>query len=122
MKLKPLYERDQHIQKLEQLIKNRKTLLREIYTTIHKSTEENHYLIDIVKDYKSYYHDLKNQKIKQLESLVKLQDYVYHAIENKNNLLLDTDGINQAKQDRTIVNNKIKNIKKELDIINNIKL
>lgn len=120
--MKSLYERDQHIQKIEQLIKNRKTLLREIYTTIHNSTEENHYLIDIVNDYKNYYHDLKNQKNKQLESLVKLQDYVYHVIENKNNLLLDKDGINQAKQDRNIVDNKIKNIKKELDIINNIKL
>ena len=120
--MKQLYERDQHIQKLEQLIKNRKTLLREIYTSINNSTNENNYLIDIVNDYKNYYHDLKNQKKQQLESLIKLQEYIYNAIENKNKLLLDTHDINEAKQDRHIVNTKIKNIKKELDIINNIEL
>jgi hypothetical protein len=110
----PLAERDDKIQQLKNVIDNRKKLLREIYTSISKSTEENEYLNGVVRDYTNYYDNMKKQKEKQLDSLNKLNYYI-DTILNKNND--NSSLLRQAKEDKKDIMKEIKRIKREIENI-----
>ncbi len=107
-----LSERDMNIQKLNNVIENRKKLLREIYKGIRNSTEENRYLKGVVRDYTNYYAYMKKQKEKQLESLYKLEFYinnVLHKNANKEHIL------RQSQEDKKSVEREIKKVKREMN-------
>jgi len=108
-----LSERDSKIDKIKNVIENRKKLLREIYKGIRDSTEENEYLKGIVSDYKSYYDNMKKQKETQIESLQKLVYYMDAILqENKHN----PDMLRQAKEDKKNILREINKIKREMEM------
>jgi hypothetical protein len=108
----PLSERDDNIQKVKNVIENRKKLLRDIYTGIRNSTEENRYLKGVVRDYTHYYANMKKQKEKQVEVLNKLLYYIDVILDNNKN----TENIlRQAQEDKKDIVREIKKIKREID-------
>jgi hypothetical protein len=107
----PLSERDNKIQTLKNVIENRKMLLREIYKGIRNSTEENKYLIGVVRDYTNYYDNLKKQKEKQLEGLHKLLYYIDTILNVKEHQISNK----QALEDKKEIMREINKIKKEID-------
>lgn len=132
-----LSQRDMNIQKLKNVIENRKKLLREIYKGIRNSTEENRYLKGVVRDYTNYYAYMKKQKEKQLEGLYKLEFYIDNVLqqnsksassksansksansknansknENKGHIL------RQSQEDKKSVEREIKKVKREINDI-----
>jgi hypothetical protein len=109
-----LSERDIKIQKLKNVIENRNKLLREIYTSIRNSTEENRYLKGVVRDYTNYYANMKKQKEKQLEGLIKLEHYI-DTILQKNSNNQSSSVLRQAQEDKKEIVREIKKIKREID-------
>ena len=108
----PLSERDAKIQKLKNVIENRKKLLREIYTGIRNSTEENIYLKGVVNDYTNYFDNIKKQKESQLDGLNKLNYYIDTILQNKKS---SDDLLRQAQEDKKEILREIKKIKREID-------
>ena len=104
----PLSERDDKIQKVKKVIENREKLLREIYTGIRDSTEENKYLKGVVDDYTDYYANMKKQKELQLDALHKLMNYI---LNNKNSSVSQQ----QSQEDKKDIMREIKKIKREIE-------
>jgi uncharacterized membrane-anchored protein YhcB (DUF1043 family) len=78
-----LYDRDSKIKRLEEMINNRKKILRENLNDIRKSTNENAFLVDVADDYMSYYKKINDGKEKQLEYLNNLSTYLKELLRDK---------------------------------------
>ena len=107
-----LVVRDKTVNNLQNLIADRKQMLREKYNSLQIVAVENKYLTDLAKDYEKYYNYIKKQKEEQIEAY----NAIYKYLENISKSLEYTESeVSNAKDEQEKILRKIKLVKSELD-------
>jgi hypothetical protein len=107
-----LVVRDKTANNLQNLIADRKQMLREKYNSLQIVSQENKYLTDLANDYEKYYNYIKKQKEEQIEAY----NAIYKYLENISKSLEHTESeVLGATHEQEQILRKIKLVKSELD-------
>ena len=112
-----LSERDLFLYDIEDQIMARRQLILEKTKEIKKKEKVNHFLQDVVNDYKKYYDYIIQERQQQYNSMKTLQVYLDDLMKTEK---LANYELKQAKRDQKDLLKEMDKIKEELDKLINL--
>ena len=106
-----LATRDLYLQKIQDQIMAKRSLLLAKQKMLRKTAKQNHLLNDIMQDYATYYQFIIKQKQDQIRSMEIIKQYLNDIIVSGN--FAKTDII-QAKKEQKVILGEINNIRENL--------
>ena len=106
-----LAKRDKAIQAMITEVENKRQFLLNKYKELHNDAAENELLKDVLEDYLIYYNDIKNEKGKQYNALMKTLEHVDTITASEEHTR------NNIKFDQREILNEMKKIKREMQVL-----
>lgn len=107
-----LAERDKLLSDLEARIYAKRFLLIQKRKALETAQKQNHFLVDVKKDYDKYYNELTKQKNEQLYAIEYLNNYINNVIIEEE---LSDEKIKESKNQQKQILHELKNIRRDLD-------
>lgn len=111
-----LATRDLYLQKIQEQIMAKRSLLLAKQKMLRKTAKQNHFLNDVMQDYATYYQYIIKQKQDQIRSMEIIKQYLNDIIVSGK--FAKTDIIQAKKEQKTILG-EINNIRENLHEIMN---
>jgi len=111
-----LFDRDQQLLHMEEMIKQKKKFLMKRQQYLHKALKQNKFLETVKNDYSKYYNYIAEEKRRQIAALETLNNYIQRLNETNE---ISRYNIEDAKVEQKKIINEISSIKKGLSKIMN---
>lgn len=111
-----LFERDQQLLHMEEMIKQKKEFLMKRHQYLQKALKQNKFLETVKNDYSKYYNYIAEEKRRQIAALETLNNYIQRLNETNE---ISRYNIEDSKVEQKKIINEISSIKKGLSKIMN---